>query len=575
MPETPLRVTARAAPADAVRQLAATGLHPVVARLFVARGVARPDELALQPAALLPPEGLAGIDGAARLLADTIDRGEAIVVVADYDCDGATACAAMVRGLRAMGAVVDYIVPNRFEHGYGLSPEIVELAARHPRLDRPPALIVTVDNGIASLAGVERAAALGIAVLVTDHHLPGERLPSAAAIVNPNQPGCGFASKHLAGVGVAFYVLLALRAELRARGRFSARPEPALQELLDLVALGTVADLVRLDRNNRILVHAGMRRIRAARAVPGLLALLQVAGREARRCVTADLGFAVGPRINAAGRLQDITVGIECLLADDPDLAMALAARLDAINRERRQRELQMREQALLDTQQIGPEAAGVVVRRDDWHEGIIGLVASRLKDRLHRPVFALAPAAGEPGFWRGSGRSIAGLHLRDALDLVSKRHPDLLTRFGGHAMAAGLSLHVDGIDTFRAAFDAVVRELADPTAFERETVTDGPLDSEHIDAALVSAIDACVWGQGFPEPLFCNEFDVIEQRLLKERHSRLTLRLAGRRLNAIFFDHVAPLGRSARLFYRLVRDDYRGFDAVQLMIVGVAPESL
>jgi len=569
-----MNVVTRAVPDAAAQALRTAGVHPVLARLYAARGIRAPGELAADPKDLLPPDTLRGLSEASTLLADCIEQGRRILIVADYDCDGATACAVGIRGLRMMGARVDFLVPNRFEHGYGLTPAIVDLAARHPRLGRPD-LIVTVDNGIASVDGVARARALGIDVLVTDHHLPGDVLPEARAIVNPNQPGCPFESKHLAGVGVMFYVLLGLRAELRRRGRFApaqggARTEPPLQSLLDLVALGTVADLVRLDRNNRLLVELGLRRIRAGQACPGVNALFAVAGRDARRAGCGDLGFALGPRINAAGRLSDITLGIECLLADDGGDAARLAAELDTINRERRQIETDMRDEALADM--ATPDAAchALVVMREHWHEGVVGLVASRLKDRHHRPVVAFAPSAAEPGTLRGSGRSIAGIHLRDVLDLVSKRHPGLILRFGGHAMAAGLSLPADGVDRFAQALEAAVAETADPSCFAPEVLTDGPLAAEDVDLDLVGHLDAAVWGQGFPPPLFCDQADVLAQRLIKDRHLKLDLRVGGARRSAILFGRTDPLPARPTITYRLMRNDYGGRSSVEIVVESV-----
>ena len=564
-----MNIVERPCPPAALAALGAAGVDPVIARLLAARGVSSSDELRPQLAGLLPPGGLRGLAEGAALLADAIERREPMLIVADYDCDGATACAVMMRGLAMFGARVDYLVPNRFEHGYGLTEAIVELACRHPRLGKP-AIIVTVDNGIASVAGIARAAALGIRVLVTDHHLPGAELPAAAAIVNPNQPGCGFASKHLAGVGAAFYLLLGLRTELRSRGRFAGAQEPPLQTLLDLVALGTVADLVKLDSNNRILVAAGLKRIRAGRACEGVRALLAVAGRESGRLGTADLGFAVGPRINAAGRLSDISLGIECLLTDDPARAFELARLLDGINRERRDREARMRADAMLDVAGFDHgNRWSAVVHRPDWHEGVVGLVASRLKDHLHRPVFAFAPSTGMPGELRGSGRSIPGIHLRDTLDLVTKREPGLIPRYGGHAMAAGLSLPADRLPVFEAALEAAVRELADADCFRPHLLTDGPLPAERMSLALVEQLEALVWGQGFPEPVFSDLFEVRAQRLVKERHLRLTLGCGNRTLGAIWFDRIEPLPPRCRLAYRLARDDYGSPPTVQLMIMG------
>ena len=507
-----------------------------------------------------------GLDAGAALLAQAAQASDPVLVIADYDCDGATACAVAVRGLRALGLRVDYLVPNRFEHGYGLTPAIVDLAAVHPRLGKP-ALIVTVDNGIASVEGVARAKELGIPVLVTDHHLAGDRLPEAAAIVDPNQPGCPFASKHLAGVGVMFYLLLALRAELRRRGAFGAGAEPALQSLLDLVALGTVADLVRLDRNNRLLVSAGLRRIRAGQAHAGVIALFETAGRDPRRANCSDLGFALGPRINAAGRLDDIALGVECLLADDIEQARALAARLDAINRERREIEAKMREEALADAQELPSDSLSLVVFRDAWHEGVVGLVASRLKERHHRPVVAFAKSAADASLLRGSARSIAGVHIRDLLDLVSKRHPGLILRFGGHAMAAGLTLQASELARFTAALEDATRDFADEAAFEPNLLTDGPLAADEFELRLVDELERAVWGQGFPVPVFSDVAQVLSQRLVKDRHLRVELRMQGRRMSGIAFGRTDPLPPVALIAYRVTRDEYRGLAEVRLLI--------
>jgi single-stranded-DNA-specific exonuclease len=565
-------MTTREVPEQATHALRSAGLHPVMARLLAARGVRAAEELATDLRALLPPEGMLGLEQAADLLARAERSQQPVLVVADYDCDGATACAVAVRGLRALGLRVDYLVPNRFEHGYGLTPAIVDLAAAHPRLGKP-ALIVTVDNGIASVEGVARASDLGIAVLVTDHHLPGDRLPDAAAIVDPNQPGCPFASKHLAGVGVMFYLLLALRARMRRAGTFGDRAEPPLQSLLDLVALGTVADLVRLDRNNRLLVAAGLRRIRAGHAHPGVTALFEAAGRDPRRANCSDLGFAIGPRINAAGRLADISMGVECLLTDDAEHARDLAAQLDAINRERRHIESRMREEALADADGLAADSLSLVVFRDAWHEGVIGLVASRLKDRHHRPVVAFARSAADASLLRGSGRSIAGVHLRDLLDLVSKRHPGLILRFGGHAMAAGLTLAASELDRFTTALEAAIRDFADDDAFEPSLLTDGPLAADEFDLRLVDAIDGAVWGQGFPAPVFSDVAQVLSQRLVKDRHLRVDLRMQGRRFSGIAFGRTDPLPPVARIAYRVSRDEYRGVAEIQLLIEAAQAE--
>jgi single-stranded-DNA-specific exonuclease len=543
------------------RRLVGEGLPAALARVLAARGVERLEETRLLLGGLTAPGALSHIDDAAHLLADAIEAGARLLIVADYDCDGATACAVGVRGLRALGAEVDYLVPNRFEYGYGLTPEIVELAAQ-----REPDLLITVDNGIASVEGVARANELGIAVLVTDHHLPGAVLPAAACIVNPNQPGCGFPSKHLAGVGVMFYVLLALRAELRARGCFGADTQPRLDALLDLVALGTVADVVRLDRNNRIMVAQGLQRIRSGRLHAGIAALFQVAGRDARTARASDLGFAIGPRINAAGRLTDMTVGIECLVTDSFERGLELAQQLDQLNRERRALESDMQLDALAAIDEAAVDARSTIcLFNEDWHQGVVGLVASRVKEKFHRPTIAFA-RAGEREL-RGSGRSIEGVHLRDTLDLVTKRAPALVSRFGGHAMAAGLALPAEFYEQFAAEFEEATRATCDRALFARSVETDGPLAPAEICLSLINAIDEHVWGQGFPAPLFDNEFDVLEQRLLKDRHLKLSLALDGRRFEAIWFRHTERLSARARLAYRPVADEYMGARRLQLVI--------
>ncbi|HTH43800.1 MAG TPA: single-stranded-DNA-specific exonuclease RecJ, partial [Oxalicibacterium sp.] len=446
--------------AERLRQL---GVHPVMARLYVARGLTDTQELTSELSALLSPPGLLHVDAAAVFLADAIAAKKKLVIVADYDCDGATACAVALRGLRAMGAIVDFIVPNRFEYGYGLTPEIVALAAT----EKAPDVIITVDNGIASIDGVEEANRRGIEVVVTDHHLPGDALPSARVIVNPNQPDCGFPSKNLAGVGVMFYVLLALRAELRKRGVFDAQTQPRLDALLDLVALGTVADVVKLDGNNRILVAQGLKRMRSGRMHAGVAALFRAAGREARRASPFDLGFALGPRLNAAGRLSDMSLGIECLTTDDEGRAWAIAQQLDEINRERRTIEAGMQETALLLLDSFDPQDKTTISVFDPgWHQGVIGIVASRLKDKFYRPTITFADAGD--GWIKGSGRSIAGFHLRDALDLVSKHAPSLIDKFGGHAMAAGLTMRATALGAFTQAFEAVGKSLLNEQQLQR-----------------------------------------------------------------------------------------------------------
>ncbi len=551
---------ARTFDAAAAQRLADAGLPRPLARALAARGVASLNDLTLVTRDLIAPQRLAHIDHAARLLADAIDARRRMTIVADYDCDGATACAVALRGLRALGAEVDYLVPNRFEYGYGLTPQIVDLAAQ-----RQPDLLITVDNGIASVDGVARASALGIEVLITDHHLPGPRLPEAAAIVNPNQSGCGFPSKHLAGVGVMFYVLLALRAELRARGRFSEASQPRLDALLDLVALGTVADVVRLDRNNRILVAAGLECIHAGRLQPGLAALFQVAGRSAQLARPSDLGFALAPRINAAGRLADMSTGIECLLADGFERALALARQLDELNRERRAIEVDMQLDALAELDGASMERRTITLFNEGWHQGVVGLVASRVKEKFHRPTVACARV--DEATLRGSGRSIEGVHLRDTLDLVTKRAPQLVEKFGGHAMAAGLTLRAEHYDGFARAFEDATRATADAALFRPTIDTDGPLATAEITLGLVEAIERQIWGQGFPPPLFDNEFALVEQRLVKDQHLKLTVELQGRRFGAMWFRHTTALPTRARLAYRPMADDFQGQRRVTLVV--------
>jgi single-stranded-DNA-specific exonuclease len=576
-----VKLTVRDVPPRAAWALEQAGVAPLLARLFAARGVTSADELDDGLARLLPPAGLRGAAEAARLLADAMAARKRICIVADYDCDGATACAVALRGLAMLGAARDtlaYVVPDRALHGYGLTPAIVDLA-----LAQRPDVLLTVDNGIASLEGVAHARALGLAVVVTDHHLPAlvdgvVRLPDADVIVNPNQPGCTFESKSLAGVGAMFYVLLALRAELRERGAFGTADQPRLDRLLDLVALGTVADVVRLDANNRRLVAQGLKRIRAGHMHAGVAALFAVAGRDPARAGAYDFGFALGPRVNAAGRLSDMTLGIECLLTDDAARAAELAQTLDAINRERRQVEAGMREQAeaALDallarmseaTQAGAPPALAIFDAA--FHEGVVGIVAARLKDRIHRPTFVFA--RGRDGLLKGSGRSIAGFHLRDALDLVAKRHPGVLLRFGGHAMAAGCTLAEEAFDTFERALQQVARELLDAATLTRTLATDGPLGAEHFSVETVRALDAQVWGQAFEAPVWIDEVEVVSQRLVGEKHLKLVLRHAGSVREAIWFGRSEPLPARARLAYRLSLDTYNGRDRVQMVVEAAA----
>jgi single-stranded-DNA-specific exonuclease len=556
-------ITPRTFSAHAVQHLLDSGYLPAMAKIFAARGITDSKQLDTSLGGLLPFDSLKNAREMARLLADAITARKKLMVIADYDADGATACAVAVRGLRAFGAYIDFIVPNRFEYGYGLTPEIVQLAALSS-----PDILITVDNGIASIEGVAEANRLGMQVLVTDHHLPGDALPDAACIVNPNQPGCEFPSKNLAGVGVMFYVLLALRAELRSRGMFcstaTAQPssapsqalppthpspplsgreqvgsdgtppltrggreglaEPKLGELLDLVALGTVADVVKLDQNNRILVQQGLQRIRAGRACAGINALLQVAKKDPARVSSQDLGFTVGPRLNAAGRLDDMSLGIDCLLTDDAGRAKQIAAKLDALNRERRRIETDMQDNALASLEDIDPKDNFSLTLFDEtWHQGVIGILASRLKDRFHRPVIAFARSSG--GELKGSGRSIAGLHIRDALDLVSKRHPALIRKFGGHAAAAGLSIAETDFEVFVGAFEQVASELLSEEDLAQRIETDGALDHVEMNLEVARSLDEQVWGQGFPAPQFNDDFVVQNQRVVGEKHLKLQLR--------------------------------------------------
>jgi single-stranded-DNA-specific exonuclease len=560
------RIIERPVPTRAALTLEQAGLHPLLARLYAARGIKSRDELDTRLTALLPPDSLTNAGAAAALLADAIAAKKRILIVADYDCDGATACAVGLRALRQFGATVDYLVPNRFDTGYGLSPEVVRLAVA-----KKPDLIVTVDNGIASVEGVAEARRLGIATLITDHHLPGPELPAAEVIVNPNQPGCTFPSKAMAGVGVMFYVMLALRAELRRRGAFAGRTEPNLGDLLDLVALGTVADVVPLDRNNRVLVAQGLARIRENRMQPALRALLSIGGRDYVRAATFDLGFVTGPRINAAGRLADMALGIEALITDDPARALNITSQLDAINRERRTIEADMREAADILLEDLDAEnRASITLFDPDWHQGVVGILAGRVKEQLHRPTFAFA--RGKDGLVKGSGRSIQGLHLRDALDLVAKRRPHLLKRFGGHAAAAGVTLEEDNLAEFEATFEAVARELIPPAELKRTLETDGPLEAGYRSIEIARMLQAEIWGQGMPAPLFADTFEVESQRLLKDKHLKLTLRQGGARFDAIRFNCADPAPARVQAAYKLDVNDWNGLASLQLLIEHLEP---
>ena len=555
------RILPRPAPARAVTRLIEAGTHPLLARIYAARGIESRDELDYSLKSLLPPARLKGVEDAARLLADAIEAGARMVIVADYDCDGATACAVGIRALRAFGAEVGYLVPNRFEYGYGLTPAIVELA-----MGLEPEVLITVDNGIASVEGVAAARAHGMATVITDHHLPGDVLPEADVIVNPNQPGCDFPSKALAGVGVMFYTMLALRAELRERGAFAGKAEPNLAELLDLVALGTVADVVRLDHNNRILVAQGLQRMRADRMQPGIRALFAAAGRDASRATTFDMGFALGPRLNAAGRLADMSLGIECLITDDMGRALNIAQELDSLNRERRAIEADMQQEAMAGLEHLDPGSrASLTLFEPEWHQGVIGILAGRIKEKFHRPTIAFA--RGNDGEIKGSGRSIPGLHLRDALDLVTKQAPDLILRFGGHAMAAGLTIREHDLPRFEALFEEVVRNLIDPADLTRRLETDGALEDSLYNLETARLLEREIWGQGFAPPVFDDVFRVENQRILKEKHLKLQLRKGNTRIDAIQFNNAEPAAQNIHAAFRLAVNEYNGVAGVQLML--------
>lgn len=547
--------------ANDAAQLGENGMPALLARIYAARGICSSRQLDTGLAQLLPYTQLTNSVAMATLLADAIAAKKRLLIVADYDADGATACAVGVRGLRSLGAQVDFIVPNRFEYGYGLTPEIVRLAAQSK-----PDIIITVDNGIASVEGVAEAKKLGIKVLVTDHHLPGDTLPDALCIVNPNQPGCTFPSKNLAGVGVMFYVLLALRAELRKRGAFADKAEPNLGNLLDLVALGTVADVVKLDENNRILVQQGLLRMRAGRACPGINALLQIAKKSPEQASAYEMGFIVGPRLNAAGRLNDMGLGIQCLLTDDSAEADAIAAKLDALNKERRSIEADMQQAALISLENIDPsDGYSLALFDEGWHQGVIGILASRLKEQFHRPVIAFARANN--GEIKGSGRSIPGLHLRDALDLVSKRHPHLILKFGGHAMAAGLSLREENFSEFQQAFETAAQGLLTPADLTKILETDGELTRSEFSVEMARSIEQQVWGQGFPQPLFDGVFKVESQRVVGEKHLKLKLSTAAGTFEAIHFFCADPMPDNIRAVYSLSINEYNNKVSLQLIV--------
>lgn len=537
------------------------GLPPLLARLLAARAVSVDDWSLQEMPHLLKPDALNGAVQMAQLLAVAISQQKRILIIGDYDADGATATSVAMRGLRMMGAQVDFLVPNRFEYGYGLTPEIVALAAK-----QQPDVILTVDNGIASIEGVAAAKALGMQVLITDHHLPAEQTPAADCIVNPNQRGCHFPSKHLAGVGVMFYVLIALRAELKQRGML-ADENVHLGSLLDLVALGTVADLVKLDANNRILVKQGLKRIRQGQACPGILAVLKLAGRDPEQVNAQDLGFYVGPRLNAAGRLDDMTIGIRCLLAETPQEAMQYAQQLHVLNAERKQIEAEMQWDAMADlSQEFKDSQYTISVFQPDWHQGVIGILASRIKERFHRPVIAFADAGD--GLIKGSGRSISGLHLRDALDMVTKLQPDLIVKFGGHAMAAGLSIRATEFARFQYTFEQVVQSLIDAEVLQQVLETDGGLEPQEMTLQTAELLTQQVWGQGFPQPVFCDRFQVVHQKVLGEKHLKLRLQKQNQQFDAIYFQHAALLPEQVDIAYALQVNEFNGNRNVQLQVM-------
>ncbi|NBW00278.1 MAG: single-stranded-DNA-specific exonuclease RecJ [Betaproteobacteria bacterium] len=585
---TATRLTSRKRDVDPAVSAALTqaGVHPVMARLLAARAVRSADEITTDLDGLLPPDRMLNLTYAAEMLARAILEGEKLLVVADFDADGATACAIAIRGLRRFGAKVDFLVPDRFAFGYGLTAALVDHAAALHRQELPH-WIITVDNGISSIAGVNRATELNINVLVTDHHLPGPTLPKAL-IVNPNQPGCPFPSKNLAGVGVMFYLLMALRANFRVQHQWPAEKLPRLDDLLPIVALGTVADLVKLDANNRRLVAQGLKRLRRGNTFAGLNALFEVANRSTRDASVRDLGFAIGPRINAAGRLSDMAIGIRCLIEDDPEQARELATTLDQLNRERQEIEFEARESALklahdklsaIGIHTTGDERSsplGIVLHDAQWHQGVIGLVAGRLKDTFYRPTIIFA-SDSDSMLLKGSCRSIPGIHIRDVLERIDSRHPGLLKAFGGHAMAAGLTLAAEDLTQFSQAFEEALQAFADPADLQQVLEFDGELKTEEFRLDLAQLLSRQIWGQGFPEPIFINEFEVLAQRLIKDQHLRLTLRPADHRtapgptVEAIWFRASGPCGPRSRLAYRLGINDWQGRSSLQLEIVGLA----
>ena len=567
---------------DSLELLIGHGIHPTLARVYAARGIDEPKQITKSLSQLIPFRQLKNVSIMAAFLADAIIAKKRLLIVADYDSDGATACAVGVRALRKFGAIVDYLVPNRFEYGYGLTPEIVQLAA-NPIEGNRPEILITVDNGIASVDGVSEANQLGLQVLITDHHLPGDKLPDATVIVNPNQPGCNFPSKNIAGVGVMFYLMLALRAELRTRGVFSSKEEPNLADLLDLVALGTVADVVKLDLNNRILVQQGLYRIRNGRSCAGIKALLQIVQKDCRRVSTYELGFMLGPRLNAAGRLDDMSLGIECLTTNNELQATKLAQQLDTLNHQRKEIEAKMQSSAknLIDKILVDPGLSkkvriphSISLFDSSWHQGVIGILASRIRDKFYRPVIIFAP--GDNDEIKGSGRSIPGFHLRDALDIVSKRSPGLLLRFGGHAAAAGLTIHLNNLDKFRNIFEETAQTLLTSKDLLHIIETDGDLNESEISLELAHNFTEQVWGQGFPRPTFYARFMVVNQYVVGEKHLKLKLRKFGlgtekQKLSCLYeamlFFYQDSLPERINAVYHLNINEYCGNKSLQLIL--------
>ena len=546
----------------------------LLARLFAQRGIVDQSEIDFSLGNLLPPDSMKGLTEAANVVASTIVNREKIIIVGDFDADGATSTALMVHCLRACEADVDYLVPNRFEFGYGLTPEIVAVAAK-----MQPALIVTVDNGISSVDGVGAANVLGIKTVITDHHLPGDVVPAATAIVNPNQTGCAFPSKALAGGGVSFYLLSAVRKVLRQKSWFEQKQlsEPLLADYLDLVALGTIADVVPFDKNNRVLVNEGIRRMRAGKVRPGIRALLAVSGTNFKKLISRDIAFGVAPRLNAAGRLEDMSIGIECLLSETDAGAVVLAEQLDGINKARRSIEDEMKDQAIeivkaavaSNSESTKTEKYGVCLYNASWHQGVVGIIASRIKDRVHRPTIAFAKVSDTE--IKGSARSIHGLHIRDALDAIATANPGLIDKFGGHAMAAGLSLPLAKFAEFAALFDAEARKGLSKGDLEQQVVSDGELGGKFNLATARKIAEAAPWGQGFPEPVFDGEFEIIDQRILGSRHLKLRLLKDDELIDAIAFNHNRLIEeRTKRMAYRIDINEYRGLEKVQLIIEAV-----